>query len=95
MSSLHIVNTSNSTPWQHCQDSCAPNHSIVLYSDGVCHALDKTLMQSLSQQGIKLFALNSDCQARGLDLTGSPVTTIDYDTWVDLSAEHQNCLNWS
>lgn len=95
MSSLHIINTSQSNPWQHCQDSCASKDSILFYADGVCLALDKPLMQALSQQGIKLFALDSDCQARGLNLAGTAITTIDYESWVDLSVEHQNCVNWS
>ncbi len=95
MSSLHILNSLNPDPWKHCQTLCQCGDALVLYADGVALALQKDTLNTLSKKGVQCYALQEDCTARGLALEEYPITLIDYDAWVKLSSEHQNCSNWS
>ncbi|GAA6152114.1 sulfurtransferase complex subunit TusB [Pseudoteredinibacter isoporae] len=95
MSSLHILNSANSDPWQHCQALCQCDDAIVFYADGVALALQEDKLKTLNENGVRCYALQVDCEARGVQLNRTLVELIDYDAWVTLSTQYKNSPNWS
>ncbi|MBB6521973.1 sulfurtransferase complex subunit TusB [Pseudoteredinibacter isoporae] len=95
MSSLHILNTANSEPWQSCQTLCQAGDAIVFYADGVALTLQEERLRDLIDKGVKCYALQDDCLARGLSPKPDLLELIDYDIWVSLSTQYKNSPNWS
>lgn len=100
MSTLHTVNRS---PYSHealrsCVKICAPSDAILLLEDGVLGALPSPHNSHLSvliQEGVKVFAIDADVQARGLaSRLISGVTLIDYEGFVELTIQHTRVQSW-
>lgn len=101
MSTLHTVNKS---PFSHttlasCMAVCSTADAIVLLEDGVIGAMANSpcaeALDTLAEQGVKIYALLGDVQARGLTtrLSGR-ITPIDYPEFVQLSTSYQRVLSW-
>lgn len=95
MSSLHIISSQQSDALAQCLALCSSSDAIFFYSDGVSHCLKHQPLAEIKAKGVKLYALEDDLHARGLELEPELFTLADYALWVELSAAHKNCLNWS
>lgn len=100
MSTLHTVNRS---PYSHealrsCVKICAPSDAILLLEDGVLGALpspNSSELSALIQEGVKVFAIDADIQARGLaGRLISGITRIDYEGFVKLTTQHTRVQSW-
>lgn len=101
MSTLHTVNKS---PFSHttlasCVDVCRSGDGLLLIEDGVYAALESApcaeQLKRLAEQGIRIFALDPDICARGLDDKLLPlVERTDYQGFVHLSALHRCIQSW-
>jgi tRNA 2-thiouridine synthesizing protein B len=101
MSTLHTVNKS---PFTHetlasCLAVCTTSDSILLLEDGVYGALANSpcanQITARCAEGVKLFALEDDVQARGLREKLSPeIQLTDYKGFVELSLEHRCVQSW-
>jgi len=97
-----ILHTVNRSPFQHsglkdCLAISAANHSILLLEDGV-YALQMPLEDSaLATFDGRVYALEADLEARGLNATALPafVQRVDYAGFVDLVASHESVCAWS
>jgi len=97
---LHIVNKSPQA--RNALDSCLriaePGGALLLIEDAVLaatrgNAFEAKLTAALAQ--FKVYALLPDLEARAVaDRVVDGVTTIGYDGFVDLVAEHPNCQSW-
>lgn len=97
---LHLVNQS---PFQQqtltsCLRFVGAEDSILLMENGVYGAIEGSpLQQELTKLAatINIFALSADLEARGLNKRLlSFVQTINYDTFVDLSLDHDQVCSW-
>ncbi|PCJ22324.1 MAG: sulfurtransferase complex subunit TusB [Gammaproteobacteria bacterium] len=97
---LHLINQS---PLQHgTLDSCLrfiePEDSILLIEDGVYGASPHTPCREaleLASRSIKLYALEADLSARGLNKPLLPcITLVSYAEFVELSASHDTVQSW-
>lgn len=101
MSTLHTVNKS---PFeQHtlnsCLSVCRAGDALLLIEDGVYGALPSAptseRLRALTEQGIALFALEPDLQARGLaERRPEWIEPLDYNGFVHLSSRHQTVQSW-
>jgi tRNA 2-thiouridine synthesizing protein B len=101
MSTLHTVNKS---PFTHgtlasCLLICTQNDGILLLEDGVFGALPNTpcadRLQELIEHGVKVYALNSDIKARGLqERLLANIVLSDYTGFVQLSIDHRCVQSW-
>ena len=82
-----------------CAQFCATGDAILLLEDGV-YALSHTALGTLSQSGIRIFAIEADVSARGLHnieiwrTEATQVQMIDYDQFVALCVEFPTQKNW-
>lgn len=101
MSTLHTVNKS---PFTHgtltsCLSICSQSDGILLLEDGVFGAISGSpcadTLQTLIDNGVKVYALSSDVKARGLQtrLLKNIVLT-DYTGFVQLSIDHRCVQSW-
>ena len=97
---LHIVNKSplERTALDSCLRLAQPGSSLLLIEDAVYaatkgnRAADKL---RLAAQGLKVYALAPDLEARGMkDAAMGEVTLVDYAGFVDLVAEHAVVQSW-
>ena len=100
MSTLHTVNKSpfQSKCLRNCLDLIAPDDALLLIEDGT-YALklggkDHTLLLNTIQQGVKVYALNSDALARGLKPSFEGITAINEPMFVELCCKHQRIQSW-
>jgi len=92
---LHIVNKS---PFQNgALESClrylSDDDIIILIEDGVYAALPGTEKSGLIEGIVdthKIYAVNADLAARGIDKTINKVNKADYETFVDLIEAQPN-----
>lgn len=101
MSTLHTINKSPYTNniLSSCLRVCAENDGILLLEDGVFGATSSAPtaneLQSLIKNGVKVFVLINDLQARGLEeKLASNIKPIDYNTFVQLTLEHHRIQSW-
>lgn len=98
MSTLHTVNKSSFThnTLKSCIAVSASTDGILLLEDGVFGVLesapDSEALRSLALQGIKIYALVNDVQARALEeKVSSHIQLIGYEEFVALTL-HFNCI---
>ena len=96
---LHIINKSPLE--RNSLDAClriAESGTILLIEDAVYAATRGTAVEARIKDALgrfKIFALLPDLEARAVaDRVVDGVTTIGYDGFVDLVAEHPNCQSW-
>ncbi|MEO8081579.1 MAG: sulfurtransferase complex subunit TusB [Caldimonas sp.] len=97
---LHIVNKSHSQTrmLESCLRLARDGQALLLIEDGVyaatrAGASSAGLAEATSR--LKVYALQPDLEARGM--AGSVIegiTTVGYDGFVDLVAEHPTCQSW-
>jgi len=92
---LHIVNKS---PFQHsalqnCLRTLGPQDSILLIEDGVLLLANPSVHTGLPQAA-RLFALQDDCVARGLNVDNRVVTAASFQDFVELVARHEKSVSW-
>lgn len=95
---LHIINKS---PFQNAAlESClrylSDNDTIILIEDGVYAAMPDTNKSDLISSVInnnKVYALEADMAARGIDKIMDKINTADYEKFVDL-IEAQPTQSW-
>jgi tRNA 2-thiouridine synthesizing protein B len=91
---LHIFRESplQSPRFELCLDYLADVDALLLIEDGVYGAaLNLPRLKILAGSG-RLFVLIDDAQARGIDIDQGQGITMGQ--WVQLTAEHANCLTW-
>lgn len=101
MTTLHTINKS---PFAHgilrsCLQICGVDDGILLLEDGVFAVLKNSPcsddLVSLIKQGVKIFALESDVKARGLEnKIQEGVLLTDYSGFVKLSVEFRTVQSW-
>jgi len=101
MSTLHTINKS---PFSHttltsCLQVCGQQDGILLLEDGVFGALQSAPcaedMSDMIEKGIKVYALASDINARGLqEKIRKDIVVTDYNGFVQLSIEHNCVQSW-
>ncbi len=71
--------------------------AVLLVQDACIAATMNEYCTSLTENGIDIYALKADCEARGLIERLSPkVKVIDYAQWVELvMAEHDRIVSWT
>jgi tRNA 2-thiouridine synthesizing protein B len=92
---LHIVNKSPTerNALASCLRVAQAGQALLLIEDGVYAATGATLAEAT--QGLKVYALAPDLQARGLQgKVAVGITTIDYAGFVELVAEHATSQSW-
>lgn len=99
-STLHTVNKS---PFQasllaNCLEVALPSQAIVLLEDGVYGILDSSptssqLLEFMASGG-KVFALENDLKARGINIENNGIKTLDYKGFVDLCTQHNPVQSW-
>ncbi len=99
MSTLHLLAHSpfNDNRFSSCLPLLAETDGLLLSGDAV-YALqpESATLQSLQQlaDGIALFALQEDLDARGLDALPERVTAVDYAAFVELCIAFNRVNSW-
>jgi tRNA 2-thiouridine synthesizing protein B len=101
MGTLHTINKS---PFSHttslsCFHICSEHDSILLVEDGVLGSMQSSPyieeINTLIEKGVKIYALESDVKARGLEQKIHPYIIItDFNGFVQLSIEHSRVQSW-
>ena len=90
---LHIVNKSPfmNTALENCVEFIGDDDVIVLIEDGVYAAAAQTSKSNLVESILKknkVFALQADIKARGIESLTEAVDVADYEKFVDLIEQH-------
>lgn len=101
MSTLHTVNKSpfGNAALLSCLNHCKAGDAVLLIEDGVYGAIAGSALADavkMGLNGVSLYALEGDVNARGIDagkIMGD-VKTVDYGGFVDLVAEHDRTQSW-
>jgi len=96
-----MLHTINKSPFSsQVLDNAIPfigeNEVVLLYEDGVLGAMEGTVISSKIKSILaknKVYALQADLKARGVDKLVAGVEIVDYDGFVDLTVEHK-IVNW-
>lgn len=101
MSTLHTINKS---PFSHntlasCIRVCEKQDAILLLEDGVFGGLATAPcaeeLQSLMNEGVKIYVLEGDIKARGIsEKLDKAIQVTNYDGFVRLSLEHRSVQSW-
>ena len=97
---LHIVNKSpaQTSALASCLRLAQPGQSLLLIEDAIYAATQAVAANSgigAALATLKVYALQPDVQARGMDgKLAEGVTAVDYAGFVDLVAEHPNNQTW-
>jgi tRNA 2-thiouridine synthesizing protein B len=101
MSTLHTVNKSPFTysTLTSCISVCSDADAILLLEDGVFGAMSTApcaeQLQGLIKRGTKVYALDSDVKARGLqEKILSDILLTNYSEFVQLSIHHRCVQSW-
>ena len=91
---LHVVRYSPSTSMQlaQCLAKVNTKDHLLLLADAVFALQDKVWNERLQQNGVRLYCLNADIKARGLDAGCAEALTTAQ--WVDLVAEQGSPCVW-
>ena len=101
MSALHIVNKSpfERNSLNSCLRLAAKGSAVLLFEDGVIGAMKNTkhsgaVAKAMSE--VSFYVLGPDIKARGLNDSNviDGIKVIDYDGFVDLTAEHNTVQSW-
>ena len=101
MSTLHTVNKSpfGNGAFLSCLKHCKPGDAVLLIEDGVYGAIEGSAVAAevkAELDEVALYVLDGDAKARGIDagrMLGD-ATTVGYDGFVDLVAEHDRTQSW-
>jgi tRNA 2-thiouridine synthesizing protein B len=90
---LHTINKSpfESNTLQDCIRFISENDVVLLFEDAVYAAHPGTNKSALAEEILKnnkVYALQADLKARGIDTLIKGIETADYDKFVDLVEEH-------
>jgi len=90
---LHTINKSpfESSTLQDCIRFISKDDVVLLFEDGVYAAHPGTNKSSLTEEILKnnkVYALQADLKARGINALIEGVETADYDKFVDLVEQH-------
>ncbi|MDO3385732.1 sulfurtransferase complex subunit TusB [Gilvimarinus sp. SDUM040013] len=100
MSTLHTVNKS---PFQDnslasCLQLCSVGDSVLLIEDGAYGASQSSPcakeLISLLNEGTRIYVLENDVRARGLQLLLDGIELTDYQGFVQLSSTHRCIQSW-
>jgi len=98
---LHIINKSpfEKNALESCLRLATSGDHVLLIEDAVVTAIENNRFQSIitsAQQGLTFYVLQPDLAARGLQHkpTINNVISVDYDGFVDLTAEHHPVQSW-
>ena len=100
MSELHTVNKSpfEKSSFASCMDHVLEGSAVLLYEDGVYAALKGTAAEAkiASAQGVKMYVLGGDFNARGLSAERmiEGIEIVDYAGFVDLATEYDKVVSW-
>lgn len=97
MSILHIVNKSPFThsTLQSCLAVCSNQDAVLLMEDGVYAALQTSELHSLTIQGLKVYVLSCDAEARAISQKiSSSFQLINYEKFVQLTITHNCVQSW-
>ena len=101
MAMLHTVNKSpfERNSLKSCISMAKSGSSILLIEDGIFGALKGTAatdMVSGAMGGVTFYVLGPDLAARGMteDQLIDGIKVVDYEGFVDLTAEHENVQAW-
>ena len=101
MAMLHTVNKSpfERNTLNSCIDMAKSGSSILLIEDGIFAALKDTNVSdkvSGAMSGVTFYVLGPDLAARGMteDQLIDGIKVVDYEGFVDLTAEHENVQAW-
>lgn len=100
MTMLHIVNKSpfERNSFDTCLKNAKAGSAILLIEDGVYAAAKGTAVTEQLKKAMgnhAVYALWPDVEARGMqDRTIEGIKLIDYNGFVDLTAEHSNVQSW-
>ncbi len=101
MSTLHTVNKSpfSHTTLSSCIQVCGNEDGILLLEDGVFGAMTGApcaeQLSELIDKGIKIYAIQGDINARGLqEKLRKDIVTTDYNEFVQLSLQHRCVQSW-
>ena len=91
MSTLHIVNKTGQ-PFSLCLRSLGEHDVILFIEDGVynLHASP----EALADIGQTIYALASDCRARGVLIDGDRIRLASMDDFIELTEQHSKTLSW-
>ena len=101
MATLHTVNKSpfERNALESCLRLAKAGSSVLLFEDGVIGAMRNTRFSEKVTQAMNdfsIYVLGPDIQARGLDngkvIDG--IQVVDYNGFVDLTAEHDTVQSW-
>ena len=97
---LHIINKSplERNSLETCLRIAAPGGALLLIEDAVYAATRGTAVEGTVTAALarfRIYALLPDLEARAIaDRVIDGVTTVGYDGFVDLVAEHSSCQSW-
>ncbi|WP_041523164.1 sulfurtransferase complex subunit TusB [Gilvimarinus agarilyticus] len=101
MSTLHTVNKSpfSDQSLHSCLNICSSGDSVLLIEDGTYGALGSAptfkLLQRAIERDIKVYALESDLMARGLQSQiAQGIAIANYPAFVELSCQHTTVQSW-
>lgn len=98
ISTLHTVNKSafGSDSLASCLLVARFGDAILLLEDGVYNAVDTSVLVRASSEGIRIYALWEDLQARGIaaEQLSAHVEPIVYKDFVTLVCTHARTVNW-
>lgn len=101
MAMLHTVNKSpfERNTFKSCIDMSKSGSSVLLIEDGIFAALKGTSVSddvSKAMEGVTFYVLGPDLAARGMteDQVIDGIKVVDYEGFVDLTAEHENFQAW-
>jgi tRNA 2-thiouridine synthesizing protein B len=100
MSTLHIVSSSpfQTRALQSALKVALKGDAILLIENGVYAAVEETEMAQMlagAADGLRLYALVEDLNARALSSLGKHVIKASYTDFVQLVCQHHNSVSWS
>lgn len=95
MSCLHTLSKAPSSGLlQQCLPLLSSGDALLLLEDGVYCAMDAASLAGI-QQGVSVYALREDLQARGiLNRCVDSVTSVSNKRFVELCCRHERLVNW-
>lgn len=91
MSTLHIVNKTGQ-PLSLCLRSLGENDVIMFIEDGVYNL--QMSSDTLPDMDRAIYALATDCKARGILIDENRIKLASMDDFVDLTEQHDKTLSW-
>ncbi|GAA6133435.1 sulfurtransferase complex subunit TusB [Oceaniserpentilla sp. 4NH20-0058] len=89
---LHLIQKSpfESDVFTQCTNAAIDGDKVLLMQDGVYGIQHNDILNS----GFDIYALTDDIQARGLNISSSNITPINYEEFVSLCSKTNSCISW-